>query len=71
MVFHTISYVPVGITEYQRQKVYLGIFTKHEKSPLVLRCLSISMSLSESTKLRFCFSCLRAPVPVDGVEYFR
>ena len=22
-------------------------------------------------KLRFCFSCLCAPAPVDGVEYFR
>ena len=33
-------YIPVRITEYQRQKVYLGIVTKHKKSPLVSRCLS-------------------------------
>ena len=31
------SYIPVGITEYQGQKVYLGIVTKHKKSTLVSR----------------------------------
>ena len=39
------SYVPVEITEYQRQKVYLGIAIKHEKSLLVF-ALSFSLSIS-------------------------